>query len=142
MADEERWLDRVTMSPNHKVFAIQADVAGTSRHIGNCGFHDIDLRQQHAVFGILIGAKELWGQGYGTEATEVLLRAGFYELNLHRIALDVIADNARARRSYEKIGFVLEGTKRQDCFREGRFRDVHLMSMLRDEYTAKYGAPR
>ena len=63
-----------------------------------------------------------------------LLRLAFSEMNLHRIHLRVDADNARGIRCYEKCGFRPEGTMRDAIFREGRYHDQLLMSVLRPEH--------
>jgi len=82
----------------------------------------------------LIGDKSYWNQGYGTEALRLLLRVGFETLNLHRIFLRVYETNPRAIRAYEKAGFVQEGRQRQAEFKDGRYIDVLVMSMLVAEY--------
>jgi RimJ/RimL family protein N-acetyltransferase len=61
---------------------------------------------------------------------------GFDTLNLNRIHLTVFEDNAAAVRVYEKAGFRREGVLRQGQWREGRYWDLHMMSILRDEYLA------
>jgi RimJ/RimL family protein N-acetyltransferase len=48
-------------------------------------------------FGIVIGDKKLWGHGYGSEATKLILEYGFKNLKLHRIELLVLDSNERAR---------------------------------------------
>jgi RimJ/RimL family protein N-acetyltransferase len=55
-------------------------------------------------------------------------------LNLNRIALEVYENNPRAVRSYEKAGFLHEGRKRQAMFKEGKYVDILLMSVLRSEW--------
>src|SRR5919204_307317 len=61
---------------------------------------------------------------------------GFGELRLERIWLDVYAPNLRAQRSYEKAGFLREGTMRRALFKRGEYADVHRMSLLRSEWRA------
>ncbi|MBU1050397.1 GNAT family N-acetyltransferase [Candidatus Bipolaricaulota bacterium] len=104
------------------------------RHIGNGGFNSIDHVNRSAVFGILIGEHDAWNQGYGSEAATLIVQYGFQELNLHRIELDVFSLNPRARRAYEKVGFKLEGTKRDSYFRHGAFHDTYVMSVLQSEW--------
>ena len=68
-----------------------------------------------------------------------MLQHGFETLNLHRIYLRVYSTNPRARRSYEKAGFVLEGTLREAVYRHGKYADIHVMSVLRSEWSAAEG---
>jgi RimJ/RimL family protein N-acetyltransferase len=64
------------------------------------------------LFHITIGERDVWGQGYGTEATGLMLDHAFGTLRLHRIALSVFAFNERAIRSYRRVGFLVEGRSR------------------------------
>ena len=102
--------------------------------IGNSGFFNIDWRNRGAELGIVIGDKAYWNKGYGTEVMRLLLHHGFTTLNLHRIFLRVFEGNPRAIRAYEKAGFVHEGRMRQAEFRDGKYLDVLLMSVLRPEW--------
>mgnify|MGYP001025961013 CR=1 FL=1 len=105
-----------------------------NRHIGNIGLHGIDHVNRSAEFGILIGKKDVWGGGYAPEAARLILDHGFSQLGLHRICLRVFSFNDRALRVYEKLGFVREGTLRESYFRNARFHDTLVMSILEDEW--------
>jgi len=77
--------------------------------IGEIGLDGIKYTHGDAFVGISLGERDFWGKGYGTDAMRVLLRFAFTELNLRRVSLDVFEYNPRAVRSYEKVGFVVEG---------------------------------
>ena len=112
-----------------------ADMAvGPWMHIGSCGYHAIEWRHRAGEVGIAIGARDYWGRGYGTDAMQTLVAWGFYTLNLNRVQLRVYADNARAIRCYEKVGFQVEGRLRQDNFYNGAYRDTLLMAVLREDW--------
>ncbi|HHH41973.1 MAG TPA: N-acetyltransferase [Chloroflexi bacterium] len=132
--DEEEWFDRVRKAQDQIVFAILTVEGG--HLLGNCGLRNIDWKNRCASFGIFIGNKRFWGKGYGTEATRLLLRYAFEELNLHRVELEVYDFNTRAIRAYEKAGFRREGTRRQALYREGSWHDIHLMAILKEEWEA------
>jgi len=116
-------------------FAICATDSG--QIIGTCGLYQISWIARRAQFNILIGDPESWDRGHGTRATELTLAYGFDILNLNSINLGVNANNERAIRSYEKAGFVAEGVRRQFIFRNARFYDMAVFSILRDEYNAR-----
>lgn len=138
MTDEERWFERASSrEPNEKPFAIDVRAGDGWRLIGNCTFFDLDNVAHSAEIGIMIGEKAVWNQGLGTDTMFLLLRHGFETLNLNRIALKVYADNPRAIRTYEKAGFVHEGTQREAVFKRGKFGDVHMMSILHREWEAR-----
>jgi RimJ/RimL family protein N-acetyltransferase len=131
---EENWLRERTAKPlsyENVGFGIETK---DGRHIGNCGIHEASPETRGASVGIMIGEKDCWGQGFGTDAMRTMLQFGFEEMNLHRIELDVYAFNERARASYRKCGFVDEACKRKEVFREGRYLDVITMSVLRREW--------
>ncbi|MEX0991160.1 MAG: GNAT family protein [Actinomycetota bacterium] len=100
--------------------------------IGICGLMDLDRHSRQGKAGIWI-ARDHWNAGAGTDAMRTLCRWGFGELNLHRIWLLVHSTNPRAIRAYEKVGFVKEGTQRDDHFIDGRFIDTHVMGLLEHE---------
>lgn len=135
LAQEADWIERTTrgQDPSRLTFAICL-VAG-DRHIGNCGLEAIERENGVATFGILIGEADVRGQGFGEEATRVLCRFAFDELNLHKIRLDVHATNAPAIRTYEGVGFRREGVLREENFRRGQYIDVLRMGLLRGELT-------
>ena len=133
--DETAWYAEVRKKPQEeKPLAIEILTEGGWELIGNCGLFGIDWRTRQAEFGIVIGAKQHWDQGYGTEALGLMVRHGFGTLNLNRISLRVFADNPRAIRSYEKAGFVHEGRLREGHYHDGVYVDVLVMSMLRSDW--------
>ena len=133
--DETEWFENRRKAKDSFVFAILT--LAENKLIGNCGLHSVDLKNRKAVFGIFIGDKNYWSQGYGTDATKTLLRFGFEELGLNLIELEVYAFNPRAMRCYEKAGFRRAGTHRQGLYRNGKFHDEYLMSILREEWDAQ-----
>lgn len=138
MTDEERWFERaMNRAPDEKPLAIELRDGDDWHLIGNCTFFNMDTMVHSAEIGIMIGDKSVWNQGLGTETISLLLRHGFETLNLNRISLTVYSDNPRARRTYEKAGFIHEGTLREARYRTGRYGDVELMSVLRREWEAR-----
>jgi diamine N-acetyltransferase len=136
---EERWFDGMLERQGKRDFHFVICLLADGRAIGTAGLHQLDHEAGSAAFGIAIGEESDRGQGYGTDALRAICDFGFGDLRLERIYLDVYAPNARARRSYERAGFVLEGTQRHAHFTDGRFEDVHRMSQLRAEWLALRG---
>ena len=143
-AEEENWFENMLKRPpDERPLCIelrQPAVEGQPegwKLIGNCGFMDIDRRNRATEFGIMIGEKSHWNQGYGSEAVRLLLKLGFDTLNLNRIFLRVFETNPRAIRAYEKAGFTREGRQRQAEWQDGKYIDVLVMSILREEWRAQ-----
>jgi len=129
---EREWLERLYKDDRDIVLAII--LKESDKHIGNVGLHRIDWKDRRAELGILIGEREEWGKGYGAEAIELMLDYAFTKLNLHRVFLRVYANNPRAIRCYEKIGFRREGVLRESHFAEGRYWDTLVMGILQREW--------
>jgi diamine N-acetyltransferase len=134
LAQEERWFESSLERTERQESVLLAIETAEGVHIGNIGLDQIDWKNRHAELGIAIGEKAYWNQGYGGDAIRTLLKLAFGEMNLHRVQLRVDADNARAIHCYEKAGFKKDGTLREIVFREGRYVDQHLMSILRREF--------
>ena len=141
LASEEQWFEGLLTQKDHYVFCIEVAVEADWRKVGNCGVDGISWKNRHCSVGISIGEKAYWDQGVGTAALRLLVGWCFDELGLNRVQLTVFARNERAVRCYEKVGFRLEGTKRQALYRDGGFCDVHLMSILQEEWRAGAGNP-
>ncbi|OGO50758.1 MAG: hypothetical protein A2148_03430 [Chloroflexi bacterium RBG_16_68_14] len=137
-ADEERWLKE---GPTNG-FASGARLAIETKdgvHIGNMDLHQVNPEDRKASLGIMIGEKKYWANGYGTDAIVTLLRFAFGEMNLNRVMLHVFEFNERAIACYKKCGFQEEGRLRQHYYAEGRYWDVLVMGVLRDEFDALRG---
>lgn len=137
--EEARWFNQMLERPiDERPLTIEVRQDGGGwLPIGNLGLFDISWRNRSAEFGILIGEKAYWDKGYGSEALQLLLGHAFNMLNLHRVFLRVFANNPRAIRAYEKLGFVLEGRLREAEYRAGEYVDVLLMSILQSEWDTR-----
>lgn len=135
--DENKWFEGVqNRQPAEKPFAIEI-MENDSWHLaGTCSLFDIDWINRIAELGIFIGNKALWNKGFGAETVNLLVRHGFETLNLNRIWLRVHADNPRAEHVYEKCGFTLEGKYREGIYKHGKYIDMHIMSILHNEWDA------
>jgi RimJ/RimL family protein N-acetyltransferase len=135
-ASEEKWFERqMAMSPTEgQIFAIEVKEGDAWVHIGDTGLHQIDMVTREAEFGIFIGEKKYWNQGYGRQATQLTVKYGFESLNLNRIFLYAVAENIRGLKAYEASGFVKEGLLRQALFKNGKYNDIIVMSVLHSEW--------
>jgi len=89
----------------------------------------MDCKQAHvAEFGISI-AKEFWGRHIGGKAIDFIVRKG-RERGIKRIEFEVVADNLRAMRLYEKKGFRKEGLKKNSLKINGRYHDTVVMARI------------
>ena len=136
---EEVFIEKTNASAHDVLFGIV--VQETDQLIGSTGLHQIDFRNQRAGFGIMIGEKNAWGKGYGTEATALVVHYAFRKLHLNRVQLQVYEHNLRGMRVYEKVGFRREGVLRQEHVYDGRFWDTVVMALLREEWEKRLALP-
>jgi RimJ/RimL family protein N-acetyltransferase len=133
--EEEKWIQSITRqrkAGTAYLFAIE--LQKPKRFLGVCGLHRVDAINRSAELGIAVQNKRYWGKGLGTEAIRLLVDFGFNVINLHRIYLTVFEDNLQAQRVYEKIGFTKVGRQRECIIRFGKYFDLYLMDLLKEEY--------
>ncbi|MGW3284712.1 GNAT family N-acetyltransferase [Streptomyces sp. NPDC001002] len=108
----------------------------TGELLGEVVLYEWDPAARSCTFRTLIGPRGR-GRGIGTEATRLIVGHGFEQLGLHRVELEVYGTNHRAIRVYEKVGFVVEGVRREASLRDGEWVDAILMGLLDREWAAR-----
>ena len=86
------------------------------KHIGNCSFYGIDETKNEAELGIMIGDRNYWDNGYGTNTVATLVNYIFQNTKLKRIYLKTLASNTRAQKCFKKCGFTPYGHLRRDGY--------------------------
>lgn len=131
-AHAEEYLEKIQNDESRVWFAIVLKENG--KVIGEAGL----LRMFHAWrttdLTIILGEKEEWGKGYGTEAIDLMLDYAFGYLNFHRVAVGVVGFNEAAVRFYEKAGFTKEGIQRDGYYYSHEYHDFIMMSILEDDF--------
>ena len=101
-------------------------------HLGEVVLSDLDPHTESMSFRIALAGSAHFGQGYGSEATAAVVEYGLKTVGLHRIWLEVVEFNERARRAYEKAGFTTEGVLRDAWNWEGKRSNVIVMALISD----------
>jgi UDP-4-amino-4,6-dideoxy-N-acetyl-beta-L-altrosamine N-acetyltransferase len=101
--------------------------------VGSVYIQNINKTHRNGEYGIFIGEPNALGKGYGTDAGRLILKYAFETLNLHKVYLRVIDNNIRAIKSYEKLGFSVDGVLKDDVCIDGEFRDIVIMSVLKGQ---------
>jgi len=134
------WIARKSQYSEREVnFAIC--LRGNSDHIGNIYLRDIDYINRTGFLGAFIGDAEHRGKGYASQALLLVVKYAFEVLGLNRLFMYVLCDNPAAVRHLQKCGFSIEGQMRQHVFKNGTFKDVHVMGMCRSDYAKSKGDP-
>ncbi|WP_161781620.1 GNAT family N-acetyltransferase [Desulfohalovibrio reitneri] len=135
VADQQGWYENLLADGTREVFAIEDAASG--EHVGNTGFYHIDRHHGRAEFWILVGDSSRWGSGLGSRALALMLDFGFNTLGLHKIYLNVGAENHRAIALYERFGFKATGLMPEHYLIENQRVDVAHMTLLRSEYESQ-----
>ncbi|MBI2640150.1 MAG: GNAT family N-acetyltransferase [Candidatus Sungbacteria bacterium] len=130
--DQERsLLQKIISNESNVVFAIDT-LEGV--HIGITSLVHVCHFDGTAITGTFIGNKEYWGKGLGTDAKMVLLWYAFEVLNLRRINSHVLAFNERSVKCQLRCGYKVEGVKKQEVYKNGRYHDLVMMAVFRDDW--------
>jgi len=106
----------------------------SAKHIANVSLQNINWVSRNAEFAILLGDKEYWGGGYGTEAAKLIVEYGFKRLNLHRICCGTIQGNESMKKLAAKLNMKEEGKRREAIYKNGFYLDIFEYGVLRSEY--------
>jgi ribosomal-protein-alanine N-acetyltransferase len=104
------------------------------KFIGTCGYGVWIPPHQRAeiAYGL---SRHYWGKGLMTEAIHEVLRFGFATMDLNRVEARCFVENIGSERVMQKVGMNLEGTLRQQMYAKGKYRDLKLYAILREDYT-------
>jgi len=76
------------------------------KHIGNCVYYNINEGKGQAELGVMIGNRDYWDKGYGTEAVTALIDYIFRRTRLNRIYLKTLTSNTRAQKCFRKCNLI------------------------------------
>ena len=129
---EEEWYENQSKQDDlcfFTIYSLKEDVP-----IGNCSLTGLEHKDRRGELGIVLGEKEYWNRGMGTESVRLLTDYGFTVLNLHSIRLQLKGFNKRALRAYEKAGYKIAGEWRDYWYINGSYYNSILMDILDEEF--------
>lgn len=130
--EAEEFYEKVQTDSSRVWFAIV--LRDGDRVIGETGLLRMFEPWRCTDMTVILGEKDVWGQGYGVEAGRLVLDYAFRELGFHRVAIGVVGFNERAIRFWKSLGFREEGVQRDGYYCDGRFSDFVMMSILESEH--------
>jgi [ribosomal protein S5]-alanine N-acetyltransferase len=126
------------MAENSSGARLAMDRPSDGAFIGWCGLTRWDPDHRSASMGYCLD-DAAWGRGYATEAARALLQWAFDTLDLNRVQAETDTRNAASARVLEKLGFVREGTLREDCVVNGEVSDSWVYGLLRRDWLPSSG---
>lgn len=115
-------------------YMIEVEREGEARTIGMVQYTRPNPRLRNTQIDVLIGEPGFREAGFGSDALKAVLRHLFEDVKVHRVWHTLRANNERAQRSAEKLGFVKEGVLREHDQLEGKYVDVAVFGMLVDDW--------
>jgi [ribosomal protein S5]-alanine N-acetyltransferase len=134
MAQLEIWLDGLG-ERGDVVLAVRT--REDQRHVGNIALNSIQWVHRSAELSIMIGAKDVWGRGYGAEAIKLVMQHAFSAMGMHRLWAE--SPNPAFNAAIKKLGWIQEGVKREAFLVDGKFSDLICWSILEHEWRAAEG---
>jgi diamine N-acetyltransferase len=137
ISEQRDWYNHYLDSMTELMYIVEhstmiSEGAESLKPVGAMGLVGVDSLHRRAELGRVVMDRESTGRGYATAAISILSRLAFDGLNLHRLFIEVLADNEAAIGLYEKCGFVKEGRLRRHVWKDGRYQDVVIMGLLRE----------
>ena len=130
-----RWFEQAEKDSSRRDWVIET-LRG--KPIGFVGIKQINTNNRSGLLYIVIGDKRYWGKGLGFESELLAVHYAFQKLGLHKVRGSALEINAASLALMKKVGFKQEGTLRDEYFKDGRFFDVHIFSILRSEFYRKH----
>lgn len=113
----------------------------TGRVVGTIGYMWYQRDNNACEVGYSL-ARRCWNRGYMTEALEAVLQYSFETLSVHRVEAQHEVDNGASGAVMRKCGMQKEGTMRGRLYNKGKYVDVDLYAILREDYAARKRAQR
>jgi RimJ/RimL family protein N-acetyltransferase len=137
LESEKEWISRMYPKGDRHVISFVIEQKENKMFSGYCNVRNIDYINSHAEVGIIL-SKNSRGKGLIVDVSFALYAYLFNEINLHKVFALVLTDNTLALKSHQKIGFKVEGEIKEHIYQDGLYKDVHFVSLYRDDFFKKY----
>ncbi len=124
-------LEFISKSQNLDINANFAIVDSTDEYLGTISLKAIDHKNKNAEYAISLRKKAI-GTGAATIATQAIISYAFNDLQLNKVYLNVLSDNIRAIKFYEKSGFIYEGEFKKHIIKNGEFKNLKWFAVYKN----------
>lgn len=131
--DAMRWIKHAEQEVSHDAFLIKN--AKTGELMGAANLRDIDTAHKVAEVSFWL-SPPYWGSGHASVSLARLLEVGFVNHGLNRLYGYHMVRNPASGKVMEKAGFIQEGTLRQRVYKAGKYEDVQIWSILKQDWKA------
>jgi len=131
--EHEQWFQAAILDSNRKSWIILLD----NKEVGFVCITDIDLNNCRCAWAFYVAEPEDRGRGVGSFVEYFVLRYVFDKLDLEKLCCEVLSNNPNVIEMQKKFGFKVDGVLRRHIRKQGQFPDVHVLSIMKDEWLAK-----
>ena len=124
------------MKSNEPTFNFAIEEKSTGKYIGGCGINSYDSKNRNVTIGMWLGEK-YHGNGYGSDSLRTLCSFIFNEINIFKIKLNYFSFNEKGRKCYDSVGFKVEGIRKNEIFRFGKYHDIIEMALFKEDLILK-----
>lgn len=128
--EQKNWITKINSDNTKKYWIVNAD----GYDVGLVCLYDIDLNNRKTSWAYYIGEDEVRGKGLGKLIELNIIHYVFEVLLLNKLCCEVFADNEKVIKLHERLGSKIEGVRRQHIFKNGLYRDIVEMGILKDEW--------
>jgi RimJ/RimL family protein N-acetyltransferase len=137
---EKAWVARVIeQHAKGEVLRFGITVGDCQDIVGMYIVSDIDRTNRSCAYGNILSPLDARGRGIASSAGLLVFTYLFNEMGMHRVVGRILESNLPSRRFAERFGFVQEGVLREAVFKNGRFQNLLMYAMLRDDFYHKHG---
>jgi ribosomal-protein-alanine N-acetyltransferase len=135
---EKEWLEHIAKDADSVVWVIEFQ----GRAVGTTGIRFIDWKNGFGTTGTVIGDKSVWGKGFGRELMQLRARYAFTQLPLRKLKAAYLEGNEASARAQAAAGYREVGRWRGDRFVDGRWLDLIITEVLREDWEKGQSKPR
>lgn len=128
---DSEWMNQYQKNREHQV---RCAICDDDKMIGMISIVNIDYINRKAELHLMIGDQDSRGKGYGTKVMKMMINHAFYNLNLNKLYLTTLETNEGAKKLYSKVGFKIDGILRDEVYKNGKYINCLIMSILKDDY--------
>jgi hypothetical protein len=130
---QKDWIEKISRSNKEKYLILELKNSEKYDKIGLICLTDIDfINRSISVGGHIL--EDFSSKGHGKKMYEIIFKICFNIWNMNRVWLKVLKKNQKAINLYQKMSFIVEGVMRQAIFKDGKYEDYFLMSILQEDY--------
>lgn len=133
--EQEEWYEKTSRDKTKKKLIIVANE--TKEKVGMVSLFNIDYKNHNCEIGCYIGT-EYQNRGYAKEAKRLMIRFAFEELNMHKIFGHVTDFRGKVLGIDAAVGLKQECTIKESLFTNGKYYDVHIVSLFREDWEREY----